>query len=198
MNTIDNLVIRACKSDTDISKRLVSLYKRFYIKPIPKNIDTQLCELLFNICEKHCPVSGQRLHKLIQEKVYHYSMYDTLKGESKKVYEYEHYCKLALASHIKFTEAAKFVGYRPPLWFKNFKNEMSVLRTCYYFNGDQSLVRGDTKNFLTNYLQDNLQFYREGDTRKDNQFIYSKALNAWILNVLYKVTDKKLSFLNEV
>ena len=80
MNTIDNLVIRACKSDTDISKRLVSLYKRFYIKPIPKNIDTQLCELLFNICEKHCPVSGQRLHKLIQEKVYHYSMYDTLKG----------------------------------------------------------------------------------------------------------------------
>ena len=109
MDIKTNLFIRACKSEQP-HKQLQKLFNRFYMPTEDtQRIDIELCHILGNIVDEHCPMGVVKFMSLIEEQESYCSI-------SQEVPPHKHYTSLlALMSRIRFTEVAKFKGFVKPL-----------------------------------------------------------------------------------
>jgi hypothetical protein len=105
MSKLDMLFVRACKS-SDPTKRLITLYKRFYL--IDELSGRYIKRALALICEKYELLTISSFMERIEN-------YKRL-GE-----EYPDY--IALMSAIRYADVAKFPGHIPPLRFRQPKGE---------------------------------------------------------------------------
>lgn len=119
MDTLENLVIRACKSGKAV-KRLLRIHKRFYLCPPDvddKFIESILCGYLLKICESYTPIRPIDLAGGLAPD----SIYDLGEGQT-----YYNRLLRVLISHIAKTEVVAFKGFRVPARFKR-KQELSSI-----------------------------------------------------------------------
>lgn len=112
MNNVEQLFIRACKSK-DSQKRIRSVYRRFYLGgfgPDPQG-EAAILSILSNIADKHMQLKiGDLLSDLHPDRDWYFDI--------KESDSYFGGCIKVLASRIRLTEAAKFVGLTKPGRFR--------------------------------------------------------------------------------
>lgn len=105
MDTTTNLFIRACKSENH-HKQLQKLFNRFYMPTEDtQRIDIELCHILGNIIDEHCPMGVVKFMSMISEQERYYRI-------AQEVPPHKHYTTLlALMYRIRYTEVYKFKGF---------------------------------------------------------------------------------------
>ena len=110
MNKIDQLFIRACKTNDPIT-RLRSIRKRFFL--VGKvNDDMHIIHRLADICDKYAPM---KISDVITKMSDSYYWYEKVKPDA------EQRCLNMLMSRIAFTKVSELNGLTAPAIFRNNK-----------------------------------------------------------------------------
>lgn len=106
------LFIRACKVE-DATKRVTSVYKRFYSRH--HGTDCDVAAIMLNVVDKHYPINAIKLiNELNPANAWRYA-------NSGQTLTYHQLVLRVLICHIRLSDVRRIDGWVDPAWIRNRK-----------------------------------------------------------------------------